>query len=158
MSAIPENWDFKFATWVVLVTTNGAVPVASVLVSCPETLSDAPVAAPMFGVISVQLVFITKVLPVPVWAATEVALPILVIGPVRLALVVTVPAVVAKSDTATCRLGTNVVLLTINGLTPVATLLCNCPVTLNETPVAAPMFGVISVGPLFITKVLPIPV
>ena len=39
--------------------------------------------------------FITNVEPVPVWEATEVALPTDVIGPVRLAFVMTVPAVPA---------------------------------------------------------------
>lgn len=84
---------FKFATLVVLETTSGAVPVAIVDVSCPLTLKLVPVAAPMFGVTSVGLVFITNVEPVPVCAATEVALPEDVIGPVKLALVVTLPAV-----------------------------------------------------------------
>ena len=48
---------------------------------------------PSAGLIRVGDVFITNVLPVPVCAATAVALPVLVIGPVRLAFVVTVPAV-----------------------------------------------------------------
>jgi len=45
------------------------------------------------GVVIVGEVLITNVLPVPVCEATEVALPTEVIGPVRLALVVTFPAV-----------------------------------------------------------------
>ena len=47
---------------------------------------------PKSGVMSVGEVFITKVLPVPVCEATAVALPTEVMGPVRLALVVTVAA------------------------------------------------------------------
>src|SRR3989338_189872 len=46
----------------------------------------------MFGVVKVGLACITKVVPVPVCAAILVALPTEVIGPVRLALVVTVAA------------------------------------------------------------------
>src|ERR1700680_3198251 len=53
----------------------------------------AAVATPMFGVTSVGLALITNVEPVPVCAATAVAFPVEVIGPVRLAFVVTVPAV-----------------------------------------------------------------
>src|ERR1700723_1129724 len=55
--------------------------------------SEVPVAAPIAGVVSVGLACITNVVPVPVCAATAVAFPVLVIGPVRLALVVTWPAV-----------------------------------------------------------------
>jgi hypothetical protein len=47
-------------------------------------LTDVAVATPSAGVTSVGLVFITKVEPVPVWAATLVAEPTDVIGPVRL--------------------------------------------------------------------------
>jgi hypothetical protein len=46
----------------------------------------------MTGVVSVGVACITKVLPVPVWAATAVALPVDVMGPVRLAFVTTVTA------------------------------------------------------------------
>jgi hypothetical protein len=53
------------------------------------------VATPRIGVTRVGPVFITKVVPVPVWAATAVAFPVEVIGPVKFAFVVTVEAVVA---------------------------------------------------------------
>lgn len=48
VSAVPAVATFKFATRVVLVITMGAVPTASVLVSCPDipivvTLESAPV-------------------------------------------------------------------------------------------------------------------
>jgi hypothetical protein len=49
-------------------------------------------ATPMFGVVKAGLVCITKVLPVPVCEATDVAFPTEVIGPVKFALVVTVAA------------------------------------------------------------------
>jgi hypothetical protein len=50
------------------------------------------VAAPKTGVTNIGEVFITNVDPVPVCEATEVVFPELVIGPVKLALVVTVAA------------------------------------------------------------------
>lgn len=50
------------------------------------------VAAPKTGVTNVGEVFITNVEPVPVCDATDVAFPELVIGPVKLAFVVTVAA------------------------------------------------------------------
>jgi len=45
------------------------------------------VATPIVGVTNVGLVSITNVLPVPVWDATDVAFPTLVIGPVKFAFV-----------------------------------------------------------------------
>ena len=51
-----------------------------------------PVATPSTGVVNVGDACMTNVLPVPVCAATEVAFPIDVIGPVKLALVTTVAA------------------------------------------------------------------
>ena len=45
------------------------------------------VATPIVGVTNVGLVSITNLLPVPVWDATEVTFPILVIGPVKFAFV-----------------------------------------------------------------------
>jgi hypothetical protein len=45
------------------------------------------VATPIVGVTNVGLVSITNLLPVPVCDATDVALPILVIGPVKSAFV-----------------------------------------------------------------------
>ena len=58
-----------------------------------EVAREVPVATPITGVVKVGLVCTTNVVPVPVWAAIEVALPAEVMGPVRLALVVTFPAV-----------------------------------------------------------------
>ena len=51
--APPRELAFKLATFVVLETTKGAVPVATVLVNCPDTLREVPVAAPITGVTSV---------------------------------------------------------------------------------------------------------
>lgn len=76
----------KLALVVTLLAVNAvAVPVMLV----PTNALGVPSA----GVTSVGLVFITKVVPVPVWLAMLVALPTDVIGPVRLALAVTLPAV-----------------------------------------------------------------
>jgi hypothetical protein len=47
---------FRFGTLVVLVTTRGGVPIATVDVNCPVTLRLVPVAAPIDGVVSVILV------------------------------------------------------------------------------------------------------
>jgi hypothetical protein len=72
----------------------GRVPVTPVVKGRPVPFVSVPeVGVPRTGVIRVGLVFITNVEPVPVWLATLVALPIEVIGPVKLALVVTLPAV-----------------------------------------------------------------
>lgn len=90
--AVPDVAAFRLATCVVEETTSGAVPVDTVEVSCPDTLKLVPVAAPITGVVRVGLACMTNVDPVPVCEATEVALPTEVIGPVRFALVVTVPA------------------------------------------------------------------
>jgi hypothetical protein len=48
---------------------------------------------PRLGVVNIGLIDITNVVPVPVWLAMPVALPTEVMGPVRLAFVVTLPAV-----------------------------------------------------------------
>jgi hypothetical protein len=58
----------------------------------PPKSMDVALATPKTGVTRVGEVFITKVVPVPVCEAIAVALPTEVIGPVRLALVVTVAA------------------------------------------------------------------
>jgi hypothetical protein len=126
----------KLATGVVDVTIIGAVPSAIVEVNwvpdkAPVVVSDVPVAAPILGVTNVGDAFITNVFPVPVWDAILVAFPTLVIGPVRLALVVTVPAV-----------------------NPAAVPVMFVPTNADGVP----RFGVISVGEVFITKVLPVPV
>ena len=55
-------------------------------------LTEVAVANPRVGVTNVGLVSMTNLVPVPVWEAMEVALPTLVIGPVKLAFVVTVAA------------------------------------------------------------------
>jgi hypothetical protein len=91
---------FRFATGVVDVTVNGAVPVATVEIKTgaeifPVVVRLVPVAAPIFGVINVGDVSMTNFVPVPVCDATAVAFPTLVIGPVKLASVVTVEASVA---------------------------------------------------------------
>ena len=46
LSAVPAVATFKFATRVLLVTTSGAVPVASVLVICPPLDSESTTTAP----------------------------------------------------------------------------------------------------------------
>jgi len=93
-----------------------------------------------------------------------------VIGPVRFAFVVTfvaVVAVVAKVAVAAfppiLRFATGVVEATVNGAVPVATFdtitgAVKLPDVVKLVPVATPMTGVISVGEVFITKVLPVPV
>ena len=50
LPALPAVAAFKLATWVVLETTNGAVPVATVLVICPDALTV--VNAPVVGVVA----------------------------------------------------------------------------------------------------------
>ena len=76
--------------------------VRATFTSCPlvrrkgvaaEVAREVAEATPRVGVTKVGEVFITKVVPVPVWAAMAVALPTEVMGPVKLALVVTFPAV-----------------------------------------------------------------
>ena len=74
-------------------TTTGSVPAVAVKMFCADVASDVPVATPISGVTSVGDVLITNVSPVPVCESIDVALPTLVIGPVRFAFVVTVPAV-----------------------------------------------------------------
>jgi len=56
----------RLAILVVLLTTSGAVPVATVEVNCPVTTKLVPVAVPITGVTRVGEVFITNVVPVPV--------------------------------------------------------------------------------------------
>ena len=72
-----------------LVVTFPAVNPAAVPVIFVPTKVEG---VPKLGVTRVGEVFITKVLPVPVCEATEVALPTEVMGPVKLASVVTVAA------------------------------------------------------------------
>ena len=89
------------------------------------------------------------------------------IGPVKFAFVETFVAVVAKVAVAAfppmLRFATGVVEATVNGAVPVATVDSSVsPVTLavavRLVPVATPIFGVINVGEVFITKVFPVPV
>ena len=98
------------------------------------------------------------------------ALPTEVIGPVKLAFVVTLAAVVALvANVAVAALppmlkfATGVVDTTVNGAVPVATFdtktgAVKLPVVVRLVPVAAPITGVTKVGEVFITKILPAPV
>jgi len=156
----------KLATGVVEATVNGAVPVATVdtsvkPVKAPVAVTLVPLATPRTGVTNVGEVFITNTEPVPVCAPVLVAFPTEVIAPVKLALVVTVVADAALPPIL--KLATGVVEVTVNGAVPIATLdtrtgAVKLPVVVRLAPVAAPMFGVTSVGEVFITKVLPVPV
>ena len=83
---------FKLLTGVVEVTKKGAIPVAWLETSCPESIKLVPVATPIVGLINSGLVSITNLLPNPVCEATVVVLPMEVIGPFKFALVVTVDA------------------------------------------------------------------
>ena len=160
-AAVPPM--LRFATGVVDDTVNGAVPVATFdtitgAVKLPVVVRLVPVATPITGVTRVGEVFITKVLPVPVWDATLVALPTEVIGPVKFAFVVTDAAVPPM-----LRFATGVVDDTVNGAVPVATFdtitgAVKLPVVVRLVPVAAPIFGVIKAGEVFITNVFPVPV
>ncbi len=71
------------------------LPVLPVKLIVPEAV-NVPVAVRLATVVvpvRVGAALITNVVPVPVWDAIEVAFPELVIGPVRFALVVTLPTV-----------------------------------------------------------------
>ena len=93
------------------------------------------VAAPIVGVTKVGLVSTTNFDPVPVWLAITVALPVLVITPVRSAFVVTVAA------------------------EPVVFWLSVGKVQFVSVPdVGVPRTGVISVGLVSITNLVPVPV
>ncbi len=59
----------------------------------PDNFKRVPLAAPILGVTKTGDVSITNFVPVPVWDAMEVALPVDVMGPVKLAFVVTFDAV-----------------------------------------------------------------
>ena len=93
-----------------------------------------------------------------------VILPAEVIGPVKLAFVVTEPAVVAVAAfPPMLRLATGVVEVTVNGAVPRATVetttgALKFPVVVRLVPVATPIFGVTRVGVALITNVLPVPV
>lgn len=66
-----------------LAIVSVALVAGAVMVTLFMEVADA---TPRVGVTSVGLVSITNFVPVPVCEATEVALPTLVIGPVKLAL------------------------------------------------------------------------
>ena len=70
-----------------------SVVVVPLTVRSPLKTNEVPVAAPMFGVTKTGEVSTTNLLPVPVWLAIEVVFPTLVIGPLKLAFVVTFAAV-----------------------------------------------------------------
>ena len=88
--SVPDNAMELFAVSVLPSAMVKIALVAGVVIVI--LLIDVALATPKAGVTKVGEVFITNVLPVPVWEATDVALPMEVIGPVKLALVVTVPA------------------------------------------------------------------
>jgi hypothetical protein len=85
----------------------------------PVRARDVPVATPITGVTNVGDVLTTNTVPVPVWEAIAVAFPVEVIGPVKLAFVVTVSA---NRVLAVYRLDTSVTDATTNGAVPVATV------------------------------------
>ena len=90
VASVPEKVSELFA---VKVFPSAMVRVAEVAGAVMvNLLTEVAVATPKVGVTKVGEVFITKVLPVPVCEATEVALPTEVMGPVKLASVVTVAA------------------------------------------------------------------
>ena len=130
----------KFA----LVVTVAALPVVFWFKVGKVQFVKTPLAGvPSAGVTNVGLVFITKVEPVPVWLATEVVLPTEVIGPVRLALVVTVAALpvvdwlrVGKS-LAIAMEGTPVVVVFFN--IPVASAARLWPLILTTVRAVAPV-------------------
>ena len=72
------------------ITIDALLVVPIVLIA--TLLIDVAVATPNIGVTNVGLVSTTILLPVPVWLAITVALPVDVITPVKFALVVTVAA------------------------------------------------------------------
>ena len=84
------------AFWLICATNVVNAPVLGVTLPT-AACKLVPVAVPIFGVpVNTGETDIANVVPVPVCAATDVALPRDVIGPVRLALVVTVAALPAE--------------------------------------------------------------
>ena len=111
------------------------VVVVPLTVRSPLRTKLVPVATPMSGVTSVGEVFMTKVVPVPVCAAIDVAFPEEVIGPVKFAFVVTVAEL------------------------PLVDWFKVGNVQLVKSPLeGVPSAGVTSVGEVFMTKVVPVPV
>ena len=92
---VDVNEESADAVSVVTVAAAGVVAPTVPLIlidAVPVRLVTMPAdGVPISGVVNVGLACITKVEPVPVCAATEVALPTEVIGPVRLALVELLP-------------------------------------------------------------------
>jgi hypothetical protein len=84
-----------------------------------QLVSVAEAGVPKFGVVRVGVFCITKVEPVPVCAATVVAFPVDVIGPVRFAFVTVRSAV---PQVAALRFGTTVVDVTVKGGVPIVTV------------------------------------
>ena len=113
---------YKLGTSVVLVTVNGAVPVATLLTKKLAVIFPAVAKLP------------EVVVPV---TPNEDSVPTLVIF--GCAAAVTVPATLAV---ATVKLATVVVLVTTNGAVPDASVLVICPVAL--TVVNAPVFAVVA--------------
>jgi hypothetical protein len=79
----------------VLAVVAPTVPLMLMLAVPVKLVTTPDEGVPRAGLVKLGLACITKVLPVPVCAVTEVALPDEVIGPVRFALVVTLEAVKA---------------------------------------------------------------
>lgn len=144
LSALPKVIAVPDAAGPVRVTPSGIVrvePVAGAVIA--TLLTVVAVATPMVGVISVGDVSTTNFVPVPVWLAIAVALPVDVITPVRLALVVTVSANAARSA---YRFVTLVVLATVKGAVPVIIVLVITPVA--EIVEKAPVLAVVlPIGP-----------
>jgi hypothetical protein len=140
---------FRLGTFVVLETTRGDVPVETVDISCPVTDKLVPVAAPIFGVVSVGEVANTlapvpwvNVVPVPPLAVERgVVKEIDVKAPVDAVPPPMAPgfANVFPFKLLALRLGTFVVLETTKGAVPVATVEVNWPVTDRLGAVAAPV-------------------
>ena len=104
-------------------------------------------------------------LPITVAFGTVATLPTDVTSPVKLALVVTDPAVVAVAAfPPILKLATGVVEVTTNGAVPMATVEVSGPETDKLVPVAAPIFGIVSIGeadnttfPVPVAVVTPVP-
>ena len=85
LPSVPASVKLLFAVNVLPSTIVNVDEVAGAVIVTLFTL--VAVATPIVGVTNVGLVSITNLLPVPVCDATDVALPLLVIGPVKFAFV-----------------------------------------------------------------------
>ena len=90
MPSVPASVNVLLAVSVLPFATANVLDVAGAVIAI--LLMLVAVATPKTGVTNVGEADIAKVVPVPVWLAMLVALPTDVIGPVKLALVVTVAA------------------------------------------------------------------